>query len=204
MSTPASPFTDHAANILQNAAGIDDTQRADLHDIFHDSKDANELAQKLQPVVVPDQLKTDLYDAKKRFSIVGGVPGAPGAPVAPAVSKATAALAAMGQLDPRVLELAESHPKTASALISAATKEAPAPQAASKSADEGKPSPSAPATPVPAAAPGPAATTAQGGLPPIPAGHHRVMASDGGLHDIPVANIEKAKKIDPKLRILNP
>ena len=43
-----------------------------------------------------------------------------------------------------------------------------------------------------------------GGLPPIPDGHHRVLASDGSLHDIPMANIDKAVAIDPQLKVLNP
>jgi hypothetical protein len=40
-------------------------------------------------------------------------------------------------------------------------------------------------------------------LPPISKGCYRVKASDGHLHDIPVENIGKARKIDPKLVILN-
>jgi hypothetical protein len=43
-----------------------------------------------------------------------------------------------------------------------------------------------------------------GGLPPIPDGHHRVLASDGSIHDIPAKNIELAVQIDPQLKVLNP
>ena len=41
-------------------------------------------------------------------------------------------------------------------------------------------------------------------LPPIKPSHFRIMASDGGLHDIPKANIERARSIDPLLHVLNP
>jgi hypothetical protein len=41
-------------------------------------------------------------------------------------------------------------------------------------------------------------------LPPIPERHFRILASDGGLHDVPIVNIEIALDLDPDLLVLNP
>lgn len=38
---------------------------------------------------------------------------------------------------------------------------------------------------------------------PIPPNHYRILASDGGVHDVPHENIEKARQIDPLLHVLN-
>lgn len=40
----------------------------------------------------------------------------------------------------------------------------------------------------------------QNNLPAIPKGYTRIKASDGSQHDIPTANLDKAKKIDPNLQ----
>ena len=39
-------------------------------------------------------------------------------------------------------------------------------------------------------------------LPDVPDGYVRVLASDGGIHDIPIINFKFALKIDPKLAVL--
>lgn len=189
MSTSPSPFTDPAKSILAGDPALDDAARADLWDTFHDSKDPAELAQKLQPLVVPDDTKRQLYLAKQQLGAV-----------APPVSKATAAINGLAQIDPRVLDLAESHPNVLKILTAAATtptKEAGDAAGGTAGTGKGKTQETAPLVQPPR-------PDGLEHLPPIPEGHHRVLASDGGLHDIPAANIEKAREIDPRLHVLNP
>jgi len=40
-------------------------------------------------------------------------------------------------------------------------------------------------------------------LPHLPDQHARVLASDGGVHDIPIEQLEHARTIDPGLRVLH-
>ena len=189
-----SPFVDHAAPILAGDPAITDEQRADLWDVFNKSKDHNELAQHLQDMTaVPDDTKQALFDAKKK-----AIP-----PVEP-LDKVTAAIARIKQIPPDVLEMAESHPNVLKAITSAATtpeKGAGEPAGAGKPAAKGKTA-AAGAKPAPLAQP--PRPDGLEHLPPIPDGHHRVLASDGGLHDIPAENIEQARAIDPRLHVLNP
>lgn len=191
MSTTPSPFADHVSPILAGEPTITDDQRADLWDVFHQSKDSNELAQKLQPLAVPDDLKQQLFDKKKLVT-----------PAADPIDKVTAAMEKMKSLDPDTLELAEHHPAVLKVLTSAAltpdkdaapTSAAPAP----------KPSASGKKTKTPALALPPRPDGLQH-LPSIPDGHKRVVASDGGIHDIPDANVEQAFSIDPRLHVMNP
>ena len=57
--------TDFALPVLQNADGINDSTLADLHDIFHQSRDAGELVDKIQAFGVPEQIKQKLISAKQ-------------------------------------------------------------------------------------------------------------------------------------------
>jgi CheY-like chemotaxis protein len=50
---------------------------------------------------------------------------------------------------------------------------------------------------------GKASPTPAADIAATPPGYMLVQASDGGLHHIPIANIEKARSIDPKLTILH-
>ena len=192
MSTTPSPFMDHAAPILAGEPTIDDNQRADLHDAFY-SKNADELAEHLKPMAVPDDFKHKLWTAKQQS-----------APAVPTVDKVTDAMTKLAQIDPKVLEVAEAHPNVLKAMTSAATtpeKGAQEGAGGAPSAGKGKVSGDAAKPPILAQPPRPDGLEH---LPPIPDGHHRVLASDGGIHDIPAENIEQARAIDPRLHVMNP
>ena len=178
-------FADHAQPILAASPDLNDDDRAELWDIFHKSKDSNQLAQQLQPVAVPDSLKAQLMDAKKKS-----------APVAQPIDKATEAITRVGQIDPKILELAEKYPNVTKILAAAAasSKDKGAGEAAEpgKSDSKGKGQDKEPKTP--AIAPD---------VPAVPAGHALVRTSDGALHHIPAENVDKAKQIDPALTVLH-
>lgn len=180
----APSFVDPAHPILAGSNDVNDDGRAELWDIFHNSKDHSELARKLQSMAVPDDLKSQLYDAKKQ--------SAP--PVEP-LDNATKALNRIGQMDPKILELAEKYPNVAkilSAAASSASKDAGKAAEGGKSASKGKESKKE--EEAPAFKPDIKAT---------PAGHALVRTHDGGLHHIPHQNIDKAKEIDPDLQVLH-
>src|SRR5579872_4055415 len=59
-----SPWHDAASPILRAATGITDADREQLWDAFAQSKDHNELAEKLTPMNVPDSVKHSLFMAK--------------------------------------------------------------------------------------------------------------------------------------------
>jgi hypothetical protein len=180
-------LTDLAQPILAGDPQLNDDQRANLWDVFHTTKDSNELAQAIQTIAVPDDTKQRLFDAKKKTEV-------PEHPVAAAI----AALAKLKEIDPTTLALAEAHPKVAGALMSAAQK-----TEKDAAAPAGKPAAAGKGGKAPALAQPPRADGLQH-LPSIPEGHYRVQASDGGIHDIPSENIEKARDIDPRLHVLNP
>jgi hypothetical protein len=181
---------DHASPILSAEPTINDQQRADLWDVFNQSKDAGELAQKLAPVLVPDDLKHKLWTAKNAA-----------APVAPPLDKVTAAIQKIKTLDPDTLEVAEAHPNVLKALTAAATmpeKEPTAASGESEASGKGKTTSKAPKAPQPPRLDG------QPHFPAIPDGHHRVLATNGAIYDVPQENIEQARSLDPNLHVLNP
>ena len=90
----AAPFNDPAEPILRGDPALPDEQRADLFDIFHDSKSPLELTRKLQPLDVPQDTKHRLYLAKQSAS---------GDPAVTAMNK-------LADIDPEILDLAEKHP----------------------------------------------------------------------------------------------
>ena len=189
MSTPQSPFMDHVAPILQAEPSINDQQRSDLWDAFH-SKNADELTQHLATLAVPDDLKHKLWAAKQAS-----------APAAPPVDKVTEAVQRLAAMDPKTLDVAESHPNLLKAFTTAATAEPKAPAAPAgetSAAGKGK---TASAAQKPALSPRP---DGQPHFPSIPDGHHRVLSTNGGVYDIPAENIDKARETDPNLHILNP
>jgi hypothetical protein len=184
----ASPFLDPAKPILAAHPAITDDQRADLWDIFHQSKDSGELAQHLQPLGIPDELKHHLFVAKDATA------PAPTPKVAP-VDKVTGAIQRIAQMDPKVIDLAESHPNVLKTLATAAMQEektAGEPAGASKE-------PRSPKTPS-GKTKAPAAVT---DIPATPPAHALVRTRDGGLHHLPVENIEKARSIDKDLQVLH-
>jgi len=192
MSTPTSPFMDHASPVLQGDPSLSDQQRSDLWDAFH-SKNSDELVQHLVPLAIPDETKHKLFLAKQAA-----------APVTPPVDKVTAAVQKMASLDPKLLDVAESHPNLLKAFTTAATtpeKEASVENGASVSKSKGK---TASTSKTPAASPLAPRADGQPHFPPIPDGHKRILASDGGVHDLPEERLADAQKIDPNLHILNP
>ena len=110
-------------------------------------------------------------------------------PAVEPLDKATAAITRIGQIDPKILELAEKYPNVAKILAAAASSE---PKAAG--AEKGKGKGSDDTKKAPAIAPD---------VPATPSGHALVKASDGSLHHIPSENIEKARQIDPALTVLH-
>lgn len=193
MSTPPSPFQDHASPILSAEPSITDKDRESLWDTFHQSKSADELASKLQAIAVPDDLKHRLWTAKQAVT----PPPVPAEPV----DKVTAAINKMVALPPEVLDKAEQHPNVMKAFTTAATTPAEEPQGApgaSSGKDKGK---NASDAQKPALSP---RADGQPHFPSIPENHHRVLSSNGGVYDIPAENIEQARTADPNLHILNP
>ena len=184
----ASPFLDPAKPILAAHPAITDDQRADLWDIFHQSKDSGELAQHLQPLGIPDALKHHLFVAKDAT--------APPVPVKVApIDKVTDAIKRISQLDPKVVDLAESHPNVLKTLSTAAMQEEKEPAERAGGFKE----PRSPKTPS-GKTKAPAAVT---DIPATPPAHALVRTRDGGLHHVPVENIEAARKIDPQLQVLH-
>lgn len=193
MATTPSPFVDHAAPILAGDPVLSDENRADLWDIFHQSKNPAELAAQLAPLAIPDDTKHRLYEAK-----ISSVPS-----VVEPLDKASAIITHIAQLPPAALDIAETHPnvlKTVAALMNATEKGAGKPAEMTSPTDGGSTPDKAESPALPALPPRP------DGLehyPPIPDGHKRVLASDGGVHDIPAENVPKAFEIDPRLQVLN-
>jgi hypothetical protein len=185
MSTSPSPFVDHAEPILRNAP-IPDSLKGDLWQAFHESKDPEELVQRLQPLVVPDQVKTDLYEKKKFLQPSGSV------------DTAVSALTKMRDLPPEVLDLAEAHPKIASLLVSAASKggekgpEKPA--ASAKPAAGPKPSPAAPGAPADDSA-SPDLSEMPPDVPPTPSGQMKAEVGKPEQESLPLEKPKPPKQL---------
>ncbi len=179
-----SPFLDPAQPILAAHPAITDDQRADLWDIFHGSKDPAELATKLQPLGVPDDVKQSLFEAKTQ-----------NAPAVEPVAKAISVLKTVAGLDKDVLDTAESHPNITKALLDLVKPEgkgATAAQAGRKEKTEGT-------QPVETKA----SAGVQADVPATPSGHGLVRGSNGSLHHIPTKNLGRVKEIDPGASILH-
>ena len=184
-STP-SPYADPAGPVLAAHPNITDEDRANLWDVFHGSKDSSELANKLQPMAVDNELKHKLFVAKDAT--------APAAGPKP-LDKVTAAIARVKALDPEALELAEQHPNVLKALTTAAMQED---KAAGEPAGKSK---------EPKSPQGPSGKTKEPmvhpDISPTPSGHALVRTSDGALHHLPAINVAKAKERDPELQVLH-
>ncbi len=74
-ATPA-PISDPAEQILRSAQGVDTNAQADAWDAFHQSKNEDELTQRLQNINIPQNVKANLWDAK-RLAAPKVQPGAP-------------------------------------------------------------------------------------------------------------------------------
>lgn len=167
---------DPAAPILAGDPALDDDTRASLWDSFHQSKDPQELTRVLEPYAVPDDTKKRLLAAKQQAT-----------PLSTSNPAATA-IDALSSIPQQSLDVAESHPNVLKALIEG--------MKTPEQAGGGE----TPEVKKPALTPRP---DGQKHFKPIPDGHYRILASDGGIHDIPVANIDIARRIDPLLHVLN-
>ena len=96
---------ERAEPILRAAEGLDDLQRANLFDIYHDAKSSTELTGKLNGLSVSDELKAALIAAKKVSD-----------PEPDAMDKV---FDTMSRMDPKTLELAEGHPEVLRVLADA-------------------------------------------------------------------------------------
>lgn len=96
--------TDIAEAILRADQGLDDVQRADLHDAYYTARDENELVGRLRDIHAPGDTQYLLTAAWKDSR--------------PTPHPAQEALTAMSQLDPALLDLAEKHPQTVRSLLS--------------------------------------------------------------------------------------
>lgn len=106
------PVLDAAAKILYGEPGITDDDRANIWDLYHVSKDSSELADHLQNIsVLPDDTKHRLFRTKQLAE-----------PAPSALDRAVIALSKLNTLDPKVLELAESHPTVAKSFVDAVTR----------------------------------------------------------------------------------
>jgi hypothetical protein len=187
-----SPFIDHAAPILSGDPSLSDQQRSDLWDAFA-TKNADELAQHLSALAIPNETKHRLWQAKQASL-----------PVPSPTDKVTAAVTKIASLDPQIRQIAEASPNLLKAFTTAATtpeKEPAAPASGASAESKGTKAPKVEKPPVTPLAPRP---DGQPHFPAIPDGHHRILASDGGVHDIPAENIEQARALDPNLHVLNP
>ena len=166
---------DPAEPILSGDPALDQDTRGNLWDAFHNSKDPNELSRVLEPYAIPDDTKRRLLAAKQQATPLS------------ASNPAATAIDALSSIPQNSLDAAESHPNVLKALIEGMK----TPEQAGGETPEIK---------KPALTPRP---DGQKHFKPIPEGHYRILSSDGGIHDIPVANIDIARRIDPLLHVLN-
>jgi hypothetical protein len=99
------PYLDHAKRILADEPSLDNSDRADLWDIFHSSRDTRELATRLNDADIPQHVAESLIDAKQLTE-----PKSDRNPAMDALNKLKA-------IDEKVLRLAESHPTVLKALL---------------------------------------------------------------------------------------
>ena len=101
-------FIDHAFPVLygEPTFGKDDEKRSQLWDLFHSSRDVNELAQQLPEGLHPDFVRSFLKAKSK-----------PSVPAATPMDKAVEAVHRVAALDPQVLETMERSPHILNALM---------------------------------------------------------------------------------------
>jgi hypothetical protein len=103
------PYLDHAKRILTDEPSLDDHERAEAWDRFHDSKSVRDLEARLSDLDVPSHIVEALLAAKK----LQEPPVEPAEPTNPTL----VALAHLKKIDPKVLELAERHPTVTASLL---------------------------------------------------------------------------------------
>src|SRR6266480_841915 len=69
---PTAPVSssDPAEQILRSVQGVDSNAQADAWDAFHQSKNEDELSQRLQRINIPQDVKANLWDAKRSLAPV--------------------------------------------------------------------------------------------------------------------------------------
>lgn len=97
--------------ILRNAPSLSDNERAALYDAYHIAPDADSLARHIQQFNAPDDVTDGLVEAKQAESQTSPASSSGGTRTADAIR-------AIADMDPKTLELAESHPHVLNALIS--------------------------------------------------------------------------------------
>jgi hypothetical protein len=108
---------DVAAPILRAVPNMSDELRGDLWDLFHDSKTAEELAQKLSTVPIADSLKRQLILARAK-----SLQPEPSDSTSPITDAAIDAMHRVSQLPQHVRSIAERHPLIAKFLVDINTK----------------------------------------------------------------------------------
>jgi hypothetical protein len=115
-STPdemrATPYLDHAADILAADPTLDNETRAIAYDRYHVSANPEELIHNLGSLQIPDSTRRSLMEAKRVT-----------APVQSPVDNVVSALTKMQTIPPKTLALGEKYPTVTKALISAAQKD---------------------------------------------------------------------------------
>lgn len=101
---------DPAYRILENAP-IELELKSDCWDEFYEATSARNLASRLERYDIPDSVKAALVAARKSLEPT-------------ARDRIVDAMRQLSQLDPKLLELAEQHPKVLRYLIEAADREA--------------------------------------------------------------------------------
>jgi hypothetical protein len=105
-SAPQNASGDPAEPILRGEPTLTDETRANLWDIYHASTSTTELERQLQSMGLRQGLVGQLLIAKNKQ-----------AAEKPALDRVTDAMQQMANIDPRVLDAAESHPRVLQALM---------------------------------------------------------------------------------------
>lgn len=108
-----SKFVDHIYPVLYGEPNLDNSQRSDLWDLAHGASNVNELQQHLSQL---PQLHPDLVN---KLLIAKGKPSVE----LDTVDKVVGAIQRMGTLDPKLVDLAESHSNVFKALLASQTEE---------------------------------------------------------------------------------
>lgn len=178
--TPASPFSDPAADILRADPSLTDESRADLHDAFY-NKNTDELVQHLHQQDLPEETKTRLWQSKQAME----------SPSDPA-SRIKAVGDTMKGLDPAILELMEAHPTVFKTLTAAMTpeKESESASGASKPAGKGKK---------------PSKSEKPASAPPVPVPEPswvKFKGKDGNHYEVHPDDLHHVQRIDPAAEVI--
>lgn len=106
---------DPAYQILVNEPSLTDSEKANLWDHWHDSKNAAELQTRLSPVDLPVYVEQQLVYTKQLNE--------PQASEPTPLDRAVTALAHIKQINPQTLSLAEKYSHVAKMLVDAAREE---------------------------------------------------------------------------------